>query len=475
MEEHFKNKLKNHKVDWDKEELLDGLQKGLFQPKSRFDKRWLLLLPLLFISTCVCILNINPSAEKVAEIESSVISDFNNPKINTKNSAAKNAVKTENKRTLNQNVNRSSDKNKRTKLNRSLSSVEIAKPTKPTSQNLKPEDINSSNISSTFRKTDAATSAINKEPVSIVRSADSTKPNPTTHPSTNPNLTIPTKEDQNRINSIDQLPLFVIGALPYENDIPPYPISKKQDIDPELVSDGKNFFFSSIIGKVGLTNRSVIEQDLEENYKQLMLNNATINTRLLLSTDIMFGYQHQSGWSFESGLEYNKIAESFKFNDTLSLETNDVVYDKAFYFLTPSDTLFYSSSVTITNAKIRKVRHNNYHSYFNIPLIVGYRYALGNTNVFSSVGFSYAFANSYEGREANIMEGEMKIVIDNPTYDLKSRIGLNLNIGAEHPLSQRTYIITKMAYQRSPKLSREIIQTAYHSYSIGVGLKVIID
>ena len=43
MENHFKNKLKNHKVDWNKEDLLLDLEAALSVKKKSFKKKWFFL------------------------------------------------------------------------------------------------------------------------------------------------------------------------------------------------------------------------------------------------------------------------------------------------------------------------------------------------------------------------------------------------------------------------------------------------
>ena len=68
MEEHFKNKLKNHKVDWDKESLLGDLERELSPKKRRFNWRWFLLLPLMLLATCYGWNNLQTSEDNALSV-----------------------------------------------------------------------------------------------------------------------------------------------------------------------------------------------------------------------------------------------------------------------------------------------------------------------------------------------------------------------------------------------------------------------
>ena len=475
MEEHFKNKLKNHKVDWDKEALLENIQYELSQKQSKSRSglgwRWLMLLPLLLLSTCWGFNHFKSSSDIIEAIENTTNSDFNNSKIIVNDSSAVDFNKA--------NSQQATKKLEKTNSNKDHS-VKVY-PTRSVADKPKFENLNSSKPNLSFENTKLVNSAIKKNNFPVVGLSESKSLVEKIMLNIKLDSTIQNNLDEIYINPIKQLPLFQIVILSFKKEIPPIPIvPKNEKLNPEGqkdIADIKKYYFSSAIGNIGLINRSVQGlSGVENTSEELKLNEETINARFLLSTDVTVGYQHHSGWTLESGLAYNRIIEFLDFDDTIGFSTVDYEHDKAFYFLDQNlDTLFFSGTNKITNSEIRKVRHNNYHSYFTIPLKVGYHYTFRKANLFSTAGISYAFANSFKGREVHINGEGAKEIVDNPSFNLKNRVGFHLGIGMEHPLSERTHIFAKAAYQRSPKLSRDVIEQVYDSYSLGIGIKIFVD
>ena len=483
MEKHFKNKLRNHKVDWGKEELLGSMQKELSQNKSRFNRKWLWLLPLLFIGTCLGLSESDFSFGNVTDLKNTKNSDINNSKINNSESDVLDLNQAENQTTVVNPIANNSDSNHLTKTNHSSLS---------NNDQPKSERLNISNPKIALSKNDAIIFSDKKESIFRRGLSQSTISTATEFQKINSNTATLKKdalsnennfsnsENREKIKPIELIPILEITALPFDKKLQlNIPAPKMNTYEPKQIKrivDVKNSFFASSSGEVGLINRTTnFQSDDPELGEVLKLNEETVSSRVLLSTNLAIGCQHQSGWSLQSGLEYNRIVEFFKFDDTLNFEVIEYLDDRAFYFLDQNaDTLFFSDSATIVNSEIRKVRHNNYHSYFNIPMEVGYRHAIGKANIFGTVGISYAFAHNSKGRELRLFEAGIREIIDNPTYNLKNRIGFKISCGAEYPLFQRTHVFMKMAYRRSPKLGGERKEQFYQSYSLGVGLKVVI-
>ena len=456
MEEHFKNKLKNHKVDWDKEELLGNLQKELSQKKSRFNRRWLWLLPLLFIGTCWSVSDFNFSSESDANLETTESAEISDAKIENNQMDIDNATQTVDDITViaDSDVNDLNENQRTQRTQTTHSTPSKNKETKFGNSNLsKQKSILNQNAFVNFNST-----LLNSGVVSSKN--DFTK-----------------IETQNPTKSMALLPNLEIGALQLDMEFEPKLTLPELDTSPpkeiERMVDVKNYFFASAGGDVGLINRTVrsLSDDIDFN-DAFLENKKTVNARFLLSTNFKIGYQHQSGWSLQSGLGYNNIVEFFKFEDTLGVSSVDVWNEKAYYLLGPLDTLFLGDTVSLLNAEIRKVQHNNFHTYFNIPIEVGYRHEFGKINVFGTAGISFAFANKFKGRESQLLEANIRRVIDNPIYTFKNRIGFQLGCGAEYPFSKRTNAFMKMTYRRTPTLLfSEVGEQFYQSVSLGVGLK----
>lgn len=484
MEEHFKNKLKNHKVDWDKEDLLGNMQKELSQNQSRFNRKWLWLLPLVFIGTCLGLSDNDFFYGNIKQLNNAKKPDVNNGEIKNNESVVHDLNQTENQILANKSIVNNSDSNHVKKTNLiSLSSNEVLKSEQLNKSNpifklnnkeaIKGSDKSNSILKSGFLKnnilTDNAAKEINNDNVLNKK-----------HALPNENkISIITNRKISK--PIARIPFLKIPKFPFDEALRlNLPVAKMDTEEPKKIKkmvDVKNYFFANSSVEAGLIYRNMnFQTNNPEPNEESKFNEKTIKSRALLSTNIALGYQHQSGWSLQSGLEYNRIVEFFKMDDTLGFEEIKLLDDKALYFLDANaDTLFFSDSATVINSNIRKVRHNNHHSYFNIPVEVGYRRSIGKVNLFGTVGMSYAFAHNFKGREARLFETGIIEVLDNPTYSLKNKFGYKISCGVEYPLFQRTHIFMNMAYRRSPKLiSREVREQFYQSYSVGLGIRVLI-
>ncbi len=485
MEEHFKNKLKNHKVDWDKEALLGNMQKELSQKKSRFNRRWFWLLPLLLIGTCWGVSDSGLFIGNGTELEHTISNDINSKIEDSEVDAYDVNQPDEKSETVSNTIASNADENQLDKTNPSslLENNELKIGTSKDIESATP----SVNSKSNFIKNDATIFSNNRASVldygasqSINSKTSLTQFNNNSANLNSNNLNHSTnRAARKKTNLIALLPSIEMEELPFDWEL------KLNLINPQLQSyeskeikkvvDRKNYFFASTAGEIGLINRTTLLGDFEPGFPdEVKKNEDAVTSRFLLSTNLSVGYQHQSGWSLQSGLEYNRVVEFFDFEDTLNVSFTNVLNERAFYFVTQNaDTLFLSDSVAVGNSEIRKVKHNNFHSYFNVPVEVGYRRAIGKTNVFGTVGMNYAFAHTYKGRESRFFDAENRVVVDNPEFYFKNRIGVQISCGAEYPLFQRTHIFMKMAYRRSPKLvTGETKEQFYNAYSLGAGLRV---
>ena len=66
-------------------------------------------------------------------------------------------------------------------------------------------------------------------------------------------------------------------------------------------------------------------------------------------------------------------------------------------------------------------------------------------------------------------------IIDNPTFNFKSRIGYQLGLGAEYPIFRRTKFFIKTSYRHSPKLTGIGKEQFYQSCSLGAGVRILIE
>ena len=495
MEEHFKNKLKNHKVDWDKEELLGNMEQELAKDKSRFNWKLLLLLPLFFLATCWGVYEAGIPFENKSDLASTEnvglpISKSENKKSNSfdsnqidseiktgtslisnsvlKNKRGKTTPSSLSKNNHNNSELRKNIPNPKSNLNSDSNLNHRSLTTFPNKRN-SPVELGQSQNNSTNQES-------NKSPtISIAKNIKDR------------NLSS-INEGQEKFEILELLPSLEMTAIPFDSKIQMISLSVVQDLladqkdksfESNLNQDTSKFkssFYISGLVEAGLFHRTTNFQNNDLNFvNQLQANEKTETSKVLFSTNLSIGYLHQSGWSLQSGLQYQEIKEFLKY-DHLKTETTVELNEKALYFLDQSgDTLFFSEPSSVINTEVRKVRHWNKHAYFSIPLEIGYHHRMGKVNLFGNLGISYAFAHKFKGRVNQLNIDGSNEIIDNPNFAFKNRIGVQLGLGVDYPLFKQTNIFIKMAYRRSPKLIGEWKEQFYQTYSLGAGVRVLIE
>lgn len=466
MEEHFRKVLKNHRVDWQKEELLPNLRERLSQKKSKFDLRWLFLLALLFIATCW------------QSTESGFFIDEKNKNLESVENKQNIALNQDETNTSSNSFLDNVEKNKSAKTDLSHSSDTIESKT----ENAKIA------LNSNSSKNNAPLFSNKKE--IIIENKLSQKENLKIKNQQANNTTIFAEtnlsEKNDNVNSVGQEKEELVEPVPYlktiaiSSDKKPSSISTGEKLnlfEPNFKNDNdklKESFFISASREAGFVNRTTnFQGDDAELVMQLEANEATVNSFALLNSSVLIGYQHQSGWMLQSGLEQNVIREFFKH---ISFKTK-TIYDlneKASYFVNQNvDTIFISDTTAILISEVRKVRHSNKLTWFNIPLEVGYHHTIGKANIYGTLGVNYAFAPKYKGRVNQINEDGSDSIIDNPDFKFKNRIGIQLGLGVEYPLFNRTLGFVRVAYRQSPKLIGDNSKEQfYQSFPAAIGFRI---
>jgi len=476
MEKHFKNKLKQHKVDWDKEDLLDGLESSLSQKKSPSQWKWLLfLLPLLVMVTCW------------TYYKNDLSDTFSNDLSKTKIIEDNYEIST--KEIINTTTDVSSEEmyddlmvRKRKveeESNQPLTEYkdEIKRQSKRVIQkNIISDGLVDSNVGITpdNNRLIANSDLINKSTDEVLSKKallvsptviDETKTQRLNKKSANINPINLTTKNLNLVTEkfLFHEPVIEVNKEPVEVE------SKYEDKEKE---SKKYAFYAESIFEIGLPNR-------QEKYKtsdaliktELEANKDMEDPKVLFVMGVQLGVSIKDKWMFQLGAEYYMIRELFQLEDTWS-DTFYAEYDKAAYFLDDNmDTMYFAGISPFVENQDRKVRHWNSFQYYNIPLNISRRFAFGKFGLNPSIGISYAFNNDFTGRNNSInMDGTNQIV-DDPTFKLKNRFGFQLGIGGEYKISDRRQLFLKTSLRKSPTFEQQGYEQTYWMYSIGVGVR----
>lgn len=461
MEEHFKNKLNQHKIDWNKEELLPNLELALLNKKRNSRKVWYILVPLLLLiipfwctrsskiptnMTIVDEVKPNNEQHKINQLQPIILKNHNHQtnSINeiTSDEAFLNKINyTENKpQTLKANTTRAN-------LFTKKSNVKI--------------EITENRMKSTFSFNDELLIEQNLPQAQHSTGNTQTK---------NILPYLNQKEGFEQFDTLVSLPKLKIYLpqlftpnLPIIDQVKTFGASSNP-------SSNISFFIEPNV-KIGLMQRKFwtpyewAEAYIEEKRrleKSILYNAFSFEVGALLNEK----------WSMQIGLEYQEMREQFKHDILLNSDTTFIQFDKAYYAVDSNmDTTFFAATRPIIDNEIRKIKHWNKHNYINIPFTIGRRFCIGETMFNASVGISYALRHNFKGRT----KGWHETIEENEIFQLKNRIGFQVGIGAEYLIRDNKVLFFKTTLRKHPTLNSFVIEGEYGkshlSYSIGLGMR----
>lgn len=516
QEEYLRNKLKNHKVDWDKEELLGNLKQELNHDERKIDRRWFLFFPVILLLLALWYFNSDSDTNSVNSFSSvtqeTSVSQINNESIKTKqtiqtkpvkqaklnplsktiNTSKENQPNSLNKQNQPNNTYRTNSSNPTNQVNKSYLAKNVNKPNEATTPSVTNNFINPSQITKTIKV---------KE-VDLANNTNSVdKPN-----KANGNNIASLNNSANQANGLNNFKSNLRNQLAHQNTIPSKAtnaisqnlvlgldliaqlafaeidwIKRKLNIPSSVIIDPINKesrlqkpFYFSVSGDIGWAHRSRSFGDTSENLYEQLKANANRETPLYIArTQFNLGYQHSSGWSLQSGIDYQEIKEVFKFKE----ETVErMIKDTIAYFIvdTNRDTTFFNDSILVNRTTTWNVRHFNTHKFVSIPIQLGYQFQMKKATFVTRLGVSYTFAHSYKGRFNYIFsDGSNQVIFNNMELDyaLKDRIGLQLALALEYPVMNYHQFFIQSSFRRSPSMTLGDSQQQYHSISLGAGFK----
>lgn len=473
MDNHFKDKLKQYKVEWDKDLLWEELEPKLPKRTTRFRNYWWVLLPLLFIPTCW---------SQLAEIENS-------------NLAAAQIIVSDNEQ-----VEVKANTEQQTSIIADNESNEIIKAKDdfiqkqrvvafPVKEKINTEDIQAKPLSvlSSLPPFSKAMSTLSDVPSTTLSSspgfysvpAKSNKQHSNTKKNTagkisntrplTPAAFIANKQEQSVVLPIEKLALSIVDTP--LSGVPKKPMQHSPELTQSMTKPVRTRgVFVNVLVSSGALRRDLDFTGVEPvDIEQISVHKNREVPDFAWNTQVEMGYRHRSGWSLSGGLGYNQLHERFTFDAVVRTDTTVETSNRARYFVKSSgDTLFLSGPAVYTEVETRRIWHNNRMAYYQIPLSLGYYYPRGRLGVEVGAGLNYLFRQQYRGR---VSEGEPVEIVNDPGFTLKTPWGYHMRLGVQYQLFNATHLFIAGQYFRSPEFVRGGVSQRYSSYGMQVGLQ----
>ncbi|MEO0724856.1 MAG: hypothetical protein AAFZ63_09970 [Bacteroidota bacterium] len=459
MDNHFKHKLQRFRVDWDKEALWEELEPKLPRPKSRFLRYWWVLLPLLFVPACWEELSqwlqtdtaIEQSlAEQAPEVmppDNDITSAKEEPQVSSSQVEVQEAVALSPQTELFAATTTSSYHNQRF--------IPSHTPASPTVGQLYHQSLE--HLGNETNKALGVVRASTKSDVAKVSNAIKIKTS--------------TNSVANREKMTVTQTLLLKTAMVEREKAAEAPLSALTEVSMTrpLRSDDQGVFVNLLAGAGTLQRKddfTAVEPGIVEYRRQ---NSERLNPQAAWNIQLEAGYRHHSGLSLSTGLGYSQLHEQFNFDGVVREDTFIQTNERARYFVKPSgDTLFLSGPGVYTQLVNRQVLHNNQVSYYQIPLLLAYRFPKRRWDIELTAGVNYLLRSQYQGR---ISEGFPVSINDEPEIALKRRWGYTMRVGVQYQLLPTTYLYLNTQFVQSPEFLRVDVGQQYQSLGMQVGLQ----
>ncbi len=502
MNDHLKNKLQNHKVQWDKEKLLPGLKERLgHDPKPKRRYLWLLILLLvggvLVGGVYMCY---NSGQDQLSTQNSNLIAaqsddkntndlskeSFTRDQRNTNQSQQESRIKNklgDNEDSSNLSIISSVQSSEDDALNQaSKSSITLNEPinhlgnktivqSKEQQFNSTIENQNPQNQINTINNiANADLSNLSNQYLQSKSTKNTSTDNDSKNQSTQVGTSIPLYTAV--INPLKQSSWSLITLEKREFNLV-LPLVQNTNLN----SSDHQFslpWFLSFDTAIGYAWRSRNHGTNNSDYLALLTENDKTEKTLFTShTSLMLGYHHRTNISLSIGLEMQHIQEKLNYNSE-TVETLEIPTDEVAYFIVDQqDTTFVMQTSMVNRTTTQTVRNYNHHRFYSIPVQLGYQFDWKNTSFNATLGASYTFHHRYQGKVNRVSSnGNNQIIVADDRFRLKNRLGYHIGLAVEHPIRDHIKLTTNFAYRRTPTLGfGEIGEQHYRSVSVGVGLR----
>lgn len=268
-----------------------------------------------------------------------------------------------------------------------------------------------------------------------------------------------------------------IALLPFEQALLTYDFStdlmnyQLQSLQSDRYSTDCVGLFTQFSIGAGITQRSAASNEPDEDTNTQILENKVLETpRNLFTIAFEVGYRFRNGLTIQSGIHQNRIHELFKWEKLLTVDTIQALSSMGFYTPMGQDTTFYEGPVTRVNSQTRQVIHNNFTTAWVIPFQLGYEKQFGRIRLQPSIGLQFWFKEKYVGKVLSI-EGS---ILENPDIQLISRTAFKLGLGASYEFMKKSDLFINTAFSNTPSFNMNSVDMTYRTFSAHLGIRVVL-
>ncbi len=192
-----------------------------------------------------------------------------------------------------------------------------------------------------------------------------------------------------------------------------------------------------------------------EDFKNYRIENEKPATNL--SYGIRFNYQYKN-WIISTGIDHTSVSEKLYYNINKTIIDTDGGYydvDTIWVLLYDPDDNLVPMIIGYDRTWIEEYKDINYsvsstnkYNYIEIPISVGYRFALGKFSISPSVGASFAFLYSASGKLPMPNSNNFVELDSKSSYLQRSITNISFSLGFEYSITPNYGVYIKPMYKQ---------------------------
>lgn len=280
--------------------------------------------------------------------------------------------------------------------------------------------------------------------------------------------------DKTREDALSSLNTSILSVLPFLDALPFRTLPTPENAPewkgvPEAKRQLHPGLFLDLAAGIGHLSRNTITAPADS---VLRANKKAEKTMLSVAGDLGVGYQFRSGIFFKSGLQYRRILEHLEWGHTEFRDSILPDYEKAYFELVAGgDTVYHAGPTEARVFETRRVFHKNSINIVNIPVEVGFEKQIQRVTLSAHAGLKIAVFAKFKGR---VVDAENTLREDLP-IDLDNRIGYYFGLGLGYQIKPKTSLFLRSNFEQSPSILMDRARQDYRSYHLFLGIKTYLS